>query len=183
MYVPEHLERWKLPRDYFGAEWPEYYSAGVGRSRDSDCGEESNFHAMLQGLGGESATVQVVRESHFLCGWVEWIAIHESDEKALRAADAMKASLEDYPILDEEDHSRREWEECERVWSDCYTVRERVRYLRDRCRIRRPDFIPERPGDHATFHAGAGFRELRAAVNGDWGAAANLLPSPSDIIY
>ena len=164
MYVPEHLERWTLPRDYAGQEWPEYYSAGVGRSRDSDCGEESNFDAMLQGLGGESATVQVVRESHWAVGWVEWIAIHESDEQALRAADAMKASLEDYPILDEEDHSRREWEECERVWSDCYSVGERLKYLRkNRCTD--------------------GFRDLRAAVNGDWGAAANLLPCPSDIIY
>lgn len=164
MYVPEHLERWKLPRDYFGAEWPEYYSAGVGRSRDSDCGEESNFDSMLAGLGGESATVQVVRESHWAVGWVEWIAIHESDERALRAADAMKASLEDYPILDEEDHSRREWEECERVWSDCYNASERARYLRrQRCT--------------------ADFRTLRAAVNGDWWAAAQLLPCPSEIIY
>lgn len=164
MYVPEHLERWTMPRDYFGAEWPEYYSAGVGRSRDSDCAEESNFDAMLQGLGGESATVQVVRESHWAVGWVEWIAIHESDEQALRAADAMKASLEDYPILDEEDHSRREWEECERVWSDCYSVSERLKYLRkNRCT--------------------EGFRELRAAVNGDWHAAANLLSCPSELIY
>lgn len=164
MYVPEHLERWTLPKDYFGAEWPEYYSAGVGRSRDSDCLEESNFYAMLQGLGGESETVQVVRESHWAVGWVEWIAIHESDEQALRAADAMKAGLEDYPILDEEDHSRREWEECERVWSDCYSVSERLKYLRkNRCT--------------------EGFRDLRAAVNGDWHAAANLLPCPSEIIY
>lgn len=164
MYVPEHLERWTMPKYYFGAEWPEYYSAGVGRSRDSDCGEESNFDAMLQGLGGESETVQVVRESHWAVGWVEWIAIHESDEQALRAADAMKASLEDYPILDEEDHSRREWEECERVWSDCYSASERLRYLRkNRCT--------------------EGFRDLRAAVNGDWHAAANLLPCPSEIIY
>lgn len=164
MYQPIRLERWKLPKYYYGAEWPEYYSAGVGRSRDSDCGEESNFEAMLAGIGGESDTVHVVRESHFLCGWVEWIAIHESDEQALRAADAMQESLEDYPLLDEEDHSRREWEECERVWSDCYSVGERIRYLRKaRCTT--------------------GFRDLRAAVNGDWSAAANLLPCPTEIIY
>ena len=164
MYVPEHLERWTMPKYYFGAEWPDYYSAGVGRSRDSDCLEESNFYSMLNALGGESDTVQVVRESHWAVGWVEWIAIHESDEQALRAADAMKASLEDYPILDEEDHSRREWEECERVWSDCYSVGERLKYLRkNRCT--------------------SGFRDLRAAVNGDWGAAANLLPCPNELIY
>ena len=164
MYVPEHLERWTLPKDYFGAEWPEYYSAGVGRSRDSDCLEESNFDAMLAELGGESDTVHVVRESHFLCGWVEWIAIHESDEKALRAADRLRQNLDDYPVLDEEDHSRREWDECERVWSDCYSTSERVKYLRkNRCTT--------------------GFRELRAAVNGDWSAACSLLPCPQEIIY
>jgi hypothetical protein len=164
MYQPKRLERWTMPKDYFGAEWPEYYSSGVGRSRDSDCLEESNFDAMLAELGGESETVQVVRESHWAVGWVEWIAIHESDEKALRAADGLLKSLEDYPVLDEEDHSRRGWEECERVWSDCYTVSERVKYLRkNRCTD--------------------GFRDLRAAVNGDWGAAANLLPCPTEIIY
>jgi hypothetical protein len=163
MYVPENLERWKLPKYYSGAEWPEYYSAGVGRSRDSDCGEESNFDAMLKGLGGESETVQVVHEGHFLCGWVEWIAIHESDETALRAADAMQASLEDYPILDEEDFCQREFDECERVWSDCYNASERIKYLRkNRCT--------------------EGFRALRAAVNGDWSEACSLLPCPSELI-
>ena len=163
MYQPERLERWKLPRDYFGAEWPDYYSAGVGRSRDSDCLAESNFDAMLAELGGESDTVHVVRESHWAVGWVEWIAIHESDDKALRAADRLRQNLDDYPVLDEEDHSRREWEECARVWSDCYTDRERVKYLRDR-------------------RCTTGFRDLRAAVSGDWHAAANLLPCPSDLI-
>ena len=164
MYVPEHLERWTLPKDYFGAEWPEYYSSGVGRSRDSDCLEESNFDAMLQGLGGESATVQVVRESHWAVGWVEWIAIHESDEQALRAADAMKERLENYPILDEEDFSEREDHECDVMWTMGFAPSDRIRHLRE-------------------SGCTTGFRELRAAVNGDWGAAANLLPCPSEIIY
>jgi len=163
MYQPEKLERWKMPRDYFGAEWPEWYSSGVGRSRDSDCLEESNFHSMLAALGGESETVQVVRENHWAVGWVEWIAIHESDENALREADRQRERLEDYPVLDEDEWYHREFEECERVWSDCYTDRERVRYLRDhRCTT--------------------GFRELRAAVAGDWPAACRLLPCPSDLI-
>ncbi len=164
MYQPERLERWTMPRDYCGATWPECYSAGVGRSRDSDCLEESNFQSMLAELGGESDTVMVIRESHWAVGWVEWLAIHESDEKSLRAADAMQGRLEDYPILDEDDLSSREWEECERVWSDCYSDRERVRYLREhRCT--------------------EGFRDLRAAVGGDWSAACSLLPSPSDLIH
>ena len=164
MYQPERLERWKMPRDYAGAEWPEYYSAGVGRSRDSDCLEESNFDAMLAELGGESDTVQVVRESHWAVGWVEWIAIHESDEQSLRVADALRQDLDAYPVLDEADWSEREDHECEVMWSRGYAPSDRIRKLRE-------------------SGCTTGFRDLRAAVNGAWGAAANLLPCPSDIIY
>ena len=32
---PKHLKRWTLPSHYFGASWSEYYSAGVGQSRDN----------------------------------------------------------------------------------------------------------------------------------------------------
>lgn len=165
MYKPKNLERWKLPKDYGGAHWPEYYSAGVGQHRDSDCAEQSNFDAMLQLLGGESDTVHVVRENHWVVGWVEWIAIYHLDSKALQVADDAVGRLEDYPILDEEDHSRREWEEVERVWSDCYSQRERIRYLRER-------------------RATTGFRELRAAVNGDAGAAWHLVSDlTGDLLY
>ncbi|WMT71325.1 hypothetical protein [Bradyrhizobium sp. Ash2021] len=86
-YDPEFLKRWTMPPNYFGAVWPAYYSSGVGQSRDSVALERSNFTSMLRDLGGESETVIVVRESHWLVGWVEWIAIHESDDKALAIAD------------------------------------------------------------------------------------------------
>ena len=33
--IPKHLKRWSMPPSYFGAVWPDYYSAGVGQSRDS----------------------------------------------------------------------------------------------------------------------------------------------------
>jgi hypothetical protein len=81
MYEPKHLKRWTHPEHYFGAVWPNHYSAGVGRPRDSDCLEESNFHTMLRLLGGESDVVTVVRESHWAVDWVEWIAI-EADGSA-----------------------------------------------------------------------------------------------------
>jgi hypothetical protein len=32
---PKHLKRWTLPSHYLGASWSEYYSAGVGQSRDN----------------------------------------------------------------------------------------------------------------------------------------------------
>lgn len=134
MYEPKNLKRWTMPRDYFGAKWPNHFSAGVGQSRDSDDLEQSNFATMLQLLGGESDIVTIVRESHWAVGWVEWIAIEadgttESD-KALETADAAQARLADYPVLDDDDYSAREQESANRVWRDCYSVKDRIKYVR-----------------------------------------------------
>lgn len=129
-YIPKNLKRWEMPKDYFGASWPEYYSSGFGRSRDSDDLEASNFATALKALGGESETVLVVRESHWAVGWVEWIAIHESDPGALEIADGLCADYNNYPVLDEEDFSRREHEHAEYVWRDCMNNRERIAYMK-----------------------------------------------------
>lgn len=131
MYQPENLKRWEHPADYFGAVWPDYYSAGVGQSRDSDVLERANFVAMLKALGGESDTVIVVRELHWAVGWVEWIAIHADDDKALTLADEIKGDLDDYPIVDESLFSEMEMEEANEVWANCYDAADRIRYIRE----------------------------------------------------
>jgi hypothetical protein len=124
-----NLKRWTMPQDYFGATWPDYYSSGFGQSRDSDCLEQSNFATALAELGGESETVIVVCENHWAVGWVEWIAIHESDDKALAIADSLVKRTNNYPVLDEEDLSQREQDEADKTWR-CYSVEERIRYIR-----------------------------------------------------
>lgn len=124
-YVPHRIQRWTRPDSYFGAEWPDYFSSGVGRSRNSDALERSNFECMLRDLGGESETVVVVRESHWAVGWVEWIAIHESDAKALEIADDTRAAMDDYPVVDEDHFSQTEWDECADFW-DGLSPREKV---------------------------------------------------------
>jgi hypothetical protein len=125
--IPKHLKRWSMPPSYFGPSWAEYYTAGVGQSRDSDCLEQSNFAVMLAALGGESETVVVVRESHWAVGWVEWIAVHESDTTALKIADEQCARLAAYPILNEDDFGRREFEaQCE-AWENA-GLRGRMEY-------------------------------------------------------
>lgn len=124
MYTPKHLRRWKRPNSYIGAEWPDYFPF-LGRSRDSDLVEESNFRVGLERLGGESDTVIVTRCSHWAVGWVEKILIHESDEAALRAADQMTAKIMGYPILDEEDYSRLELDRACDYW-EAMSTRERV---------------------------------------------------------
>jgi hypothetical protein len=166
-----HIKRWTLPSHYVGTTWESYYSAGVGQSRDSDALERANFQAMLTLLKacpeievGDERSVQVVRESHWAVGWVEWIAIHESDTVALAVADEAMERLGDYPVLNEDLFSQFEGEECNTIWSDCFDMRERVQYFRK----------------HS--HTVSNWRSLMAAMRGSWYDAANMLHSPSDLI-
>lgn len=124
--VPKNLKRWTLPSDYMGAHWDDYY-VFLGKHRDSDALTRSNFTVGLERLGGESDTVVVVRESHWAVGWVEWIAIHESDAAALTKADAMAGEIDDYPALDEEHWSDLEYTEACDYWARL-PVRERLCY-------------------------------------------------------
>lgn len=131
MATYRHIKPWTMPANYAGEIWPDYYSSGVGQSRDSGALEQSNFATMLKSLGGESETVIVVREGHWAVGWVEWVAIHSSDEKALAIADAQLERLAQYPVLDEEDWSIREEESANCVWRDCYSWQDRIKYIRE----------------------------------------------------
>jgi hypothetical protein len=129
-YQPVNLKLWTMPDSYFGAVWPGYYSSGVGQSRDSDALERSNFVCMVRALGGESDTVQIVRESHWAVGWVEWIAIHQDDGAALKIADDIVAELADYPVIDESHWSELEQEDADLTWQNCYNPQERIDYIR-----------------------------------------------------
>ena len=151
-FTPEHLRLWTRPSCYFGAQWPDFY-AFLGQSRDSDALERSNFDSGLKAVRAvmsedsippaetdskslfqeptDTATVQVVRESHWAVGWVEWIAIHKSDAAALKRADEIKARLKDYPVVDEMLLSEYEDDEAQTVWRDCYRIKDRINYIRE----------------------------------------------------
>lgn len=156
----EQLTRWTRPESYAGASWYEYYSAGFGQSRGCDCLTESNFAVALKALGGESDTVRVVHERHWLVGWVEWIAIHESDTKSQAIALELRNRHEAYPVLDEDDFSQREHEEASRIWRECYDDAERIQFMRD----------------HLIDHHFESFTELRQHVRGEFfaGYASDL---------
>ena len=112
VYMPKNLRLWRLPENYFGPIYTGMYSAGVGQTRDSDALERSNFRCMLAALGGESETVTVVRNRHWLIGWMEWIAIKQSDETALREADDIIDALNVYPVIDEYDFTETEQQDA-----------------------------------------------------------------------
>lgn len=160
-YQPENLNRWAKPDCYAGAAWPDYFSAGVGQSRDSDALERSNFICMLRALGGESETVLVIREGHWAVGWIEWLAIHETDSKALETADQIKAALADYPVVNEDHWSMLEDEEANEVWTNCFNDRDRIDYVR-------------RHRDQFEFHT---FADMLGCIRGRYfcGYASELL--------
>lgn len=110
------MKRWTYPKDYLGATWYGYY-VFLSQHRDSDAVDRSNFAVALAELGGQSDTVIVVRESHWAVGWVEWIAIHESDTASQAKANAMLERIADYPLLDEGHYSDLQWREASDWWS------------------------------------------------------------------
>jgi len=123
------MELWTRPDHYAGASWDDYY-VFLGRNRDSQLLEVSNFECALAELGGESETVIVVREGHWAVGWIEWIAIHNSDTEAVAIAEALAAALADYPVLNEDDYLAQQFDQTCEIWEKM-SVRERARLLRE----------------------------------------------------
>lgn len=97
-----------FPLAYWGER--EHWFVTLGRSRDSDALEESNFRVLLKRLGGESDTIAIERESHWACGWVETLLVDPADTAKGLIAEAALGALGDYAILDEEDFSHLEYD-------------------------------------------------------------------------
>ncbi len=157
------LNEWTMPECYFGATWEGYY-VFLGQNRDSDSLGRSNFTCALEAIGGESeheGGVQVVRESHWACGWIEWIAVPAGPSIALAKALEIVEGLESYPVVNEDHWSEVEMEEANEVWKNCYDVSERIEYIR----FHSGDF---------DFHNWA---DLRSCVKGEYfaGYAGDLL--------
>ena len=123
------LKLWERPSSYFGATWEGFYSAGFGQHRDSDCLERSNFRVAAKAL--EDTSAEIVREKHWVVGWVEWIAIPATDLEAIAIAERLVTKAEGYPVLSDEDLSELEHEEAQEVWANCYNVNQRIAYIRD----------------------------------------------------
>jgi hypothetical protein len=117
------MNLWKHPECYAGATWNGWL-VFLSRNLDSSLLEQHNFDTALAVVkplaidveSEDACGVQVVRENHFLCGWVEWIAIHQSNAAAIQAAELLEAKLECYPILAEMAFSTRDQEEYCRQW-------------------------------------------------------------------
>jgi len=128
-FRPTAFDTEGLLGEYHGIS--DFWVAPVSHTRDSGPLDESNFAAALAALGGESDTVQVHRFGHWGPGWFEIVLIDPADLERVKVAGELEAALSDYPVLDDDDFSAREWEAAEEYWSAC-SMRERVGYLRER---------------------------------------------------
>ena len=131
---------WKRPDSWAGKPWDGWF-VGLGRTRDSDTLTRSNFDVFLKALrelpevlvdDTDNAaasyrseredwsavnSVFIVPESHWACGWIDWIAIHPKNEAAMKLADEMLCSIDSYPVLDDNHWSELEMNEIEEWWS------------------------------------------------------------------
>lgn len=106
----------------------------VIQTRDSGPLEESNFYSSLKLLGGESEEtgVEVHRFGHWGPGWFEIIAIRPT-ERNLEIAGSIVCALADYPILEYDDYSLREWQDRVETFENCheYDLRHEADSLED----------------------------------------------------
>ena len=147
------IRPWERPDSWAGKPWGGWF-VGLGRTRDSDTLTRSNFEVFLKALrelpevlvdDTDNAaasyrseredwsavnSVFIVSESHWACGWIDWIAIHPSNEAAMKLADEMLCAIDSYPVLDEDDWSRRE-DEAVLKWWQSESVSWRVELCRD----------------------------------------------------
>jgi hypothetical protein len=116
-YQPQYLKKWTEAPNYLGMDLTDYYVVGV-ESEQSDSVDMSNYrvwHRLFPDL-----------EEFSFGGFMKFKAlmIHKVS-LLLEAIDEKKKSLEDYPILDEEDLSELEFEQWSEYWSnwgyiDCF---------------------------------------------------------------
>ena len=106
----------KRPKDfaYFGdLDLSVWGFAPFGKHRDSDLLAQSNFDfalAALRGVSGKS--VEVMHTSHCLVGWYDHVMVRTTAKKTMAKVLEICNRLENYPVLDEDDWSRREYEEA-----------------------------------------------------------------------
>ena len=95
-----------------GENWTVVYT----HNRDSDLLAESNASAIEATMKEfDEETVIPQRHGHWACGWVEGYAIKVRGTDgtitpAFKAWCELEAALESYPVLDDENYSKREYE-------------------------------------------------------------------------
>jgi len=108
----------------------DWYVVPVIRTRDSGILTISNFECAAGMISDASVmdnelSFETHRFGHWGPGWVEIIIVRPGSNCETEAG-KIAEMLENYPILDEDDFSQREWEYVEESWQNM-SIRERVK--------------------------------------------------------
>lgn len=137
-----HLKLWQFPATgYAGADLSDWYPI-VGKHRDSDALDRTNFDAALarlqaiaghdepmaalrcrwyqeDGEGDVREAVSVMGFSNPFTSWSESIMVHkDADPAVLAEAEAILEDLAAYPVLDEDAFGTLEYDEAHDWWRD-----------------------------------------------------------------
>ena len=110
-----------------GYSYHETWCKIYAHNRDSDLITESNFESYQKLLDDfikehdangdilDDYEYSIHRDSHWACGWVEFIVIPALTSKGevteiFKYALSIQGRLDDYPLLDDDDHSSKEYE-------------------------------------------------------------------------
>lgn len=105
----------------------EWFVVPLIQTRDSGCLERSNFRVALEILGGESDTVEVHRFGHWGPGWYEIIIVDCFDRNKVLKIEEIECSLDNYPVLSDDDYSQLEYETAYEYWEHM-SIRERIEW-------------------------------------------------------
>jgi hypothetical protein len=89
-----------------------------GRNRDSDLLTQSNWDAFCKAMAeadAEGDDYETHTFNHWACRWVE-ILLVRPDSLCAEVAEEMQRQMDNYPVLNEEDFSEREWDAYQSYW-------------------------------------------------------------------
>lgn len=132
----KHLKPYVMPKNYFGETYEEYY-VFLGQNRDSDSITRSNFEVArerLEGIETENNDEYgwiISRQSHWACGWLEIIYIHQrAKHELIQAAEEMLEDLKNYPVLNDDHWSELQYDERNEYWK-YLSIKHRVEYIQE----------------------------------------------------
>ena len=151
--VAQHPSGWDSEANYMGTPLSSFNNLYVvmTRTRDSSLLTESNWNAALSELGGEGEHVVIHRFGHWACGWWEALCVTEEYKQV---GQAIVDRLENYPVLNEDDFSTREYEAAQTYWGEL-SIQERVELCKDAhvsIFAARHDYIPQHDNGYIFEH-------------------------------
>jgi hypothetical protein len=117
-----HETGWNLDGTAEDREWAGIGVGPVGRTRDSESLDKSNFEVIYSDLSDRfPESVSIDRFGHWGPGWVEEITWDTGNVEVADAVAEWRTALGDYPVADEEHYSQTEWGDNHPSDSECYS--------------------------------------------------------------